>query len=274
MGIREFFKKHFCRSAAEVELLSNEIYATGVSKLKPQIVGEPLRPQPVIRIWKLGSLEHSIYPTEASINRLANILAGREEQETMDLIWGPELTVEWLPATPGINLICGPKVKLTKRDGRTYVIEYDDGNTPSTPFDIFSHYLVNKGDAADFDITAWDAVPYVVNAQGNPEPYTVVPGETQVVVIPLVLNEKQLEPAAKELLIVAAGCRGEKLVDAESEVVVEFDGWKIAVVDPEHHLISVEQNLACGIAVLNANAVRFLNVKEKVDAIREIVTGS
>lgn len=145
---------------------------------------------------------------------------------------------------------------------------------PPVPFDLFAHYVVQEGESPEFDITAWDAVPYVVNAEGTPEQYRVVPGETQSVCVPLVLTEKDFADAAKELLIVAAGCRGDKIVDEASESVIEFDGWKIAIADPEHNLIAVEKNLACGLAVMNANAVRFLNVREKVDEIRKFLTAS
>lgn len=47
-----------------------------------------------IRIWKLGSLEHKIFPTDAAIRKLASVLLNHTAGGAMDLIWGPDLTVE------------------------------------------------------------------------------------------------------------------------------------------------------------------------------------
>jgi len=45
-----------------------------------------------IRLWTLGSFDHNIYPTEAGINKLRSILSNVGTGETMDVIWGPELS--------------------------------------------------------------------------------------------------------------------------------------------------------------------------------------
>lgn len=47
-----------------------------------------------IRIWKLGSLEHRIFPTDAAIAKLSNILLNHVAGGAMDFIWGPDLTIE------------------------------------------------------------------------------------------------------------------------------------------------------------------------------------
>lgn len=44
-----------------------------------------------IRLWKLGSLEHRILPTENAIGRLADMLLNNVGGGSIDLIWGPEL---------------------------------------------------------------------------------------------------------------------------------------------------------------------------------------
>ena len=44
-----------------------------------------------IRVWKLGSLEHKILPTENAIGRLADMLLNNVGGGSIDLIWGPEL---------------------------------------------------------------------------------------------------------------------------------------------------------------------------------------
>jgi hypothetical protein len=46
-----------------------------------------------IRLWKLGSLDHRILPTEAAIARLADMLMNNVGGGSIDLIWGPELTL-------------------------------------------------------------------------------------------------------------------------------------------------------------------------------------
>lgn len=47
-----------------------------------------------IRLWKLGSLEHRILPTEAAISRLADMLMNNVGGGSIDLIWGPELQLQ------------------------------------------------------------------------------------------------------------------------------------------------------------------------------------
>jgi hypothetical protein len=47
-----------------------------------------------IRIWRLGSLEHELIPTQAAFVRLNNMLMALGSGGTMDIIWGPDLSVE------------------------------------------------------------------------------------------------------------------------------------------------------------------------------------
>lgn len=47
-----------------------------------------------IRLWKIGSLEHNVYPTEDAIQRLADGIQSLNSDGGGDLIWGPDLTVE------------------------------------------------------------------------------------------------------------------------------------------------------------------------------------
>lgn len=44
-----------------------------------------------IRVWKLGSMEHKIFPTDAAISKLSNILLNHLAGGAMDLVWGPDL---------------------------------------------------------------------------------------------------------------------------------------------------------------------------------------
>jgi hypothetical protein len=49
-----------------------------------------------VTLWKLGSLDHAIIPTNKAVNKLARILkkANKENLEEMDLIWGPDIEIE------------------------------------------------------------------------------------------------------------------------------------------------------------------------------------
>lgn len=46
-----------------------------------------------IRVWKLGSLEEKMFPTQAAITKLANQLMNNPGGGVLDLIWGPELSL-------------------------------------------------------------------------------------------------------------------------------------------------------------------------------------
>jgi hypothetical protein len=51
----------------------------------------PAKPQ-TIRLWKLGNLEHKIYPTEDGIKKFAELLLSGKGEMT-DIIWGPAIDV-------------------------------------------------------------------------------------------------------------------------------------------------------------------------------------
>jgi hypothetical protein len=44
-----------------------------------------------IRLWKLGNLDARLYPTDAIMNRLADMLVNNVGGGSMDLIWGPDI---------------------------------------------------------------------------------------------------------------------------------------------------------------------------------------
>lgn len=98
------------------------------SKLEPSAVEpgfEPqrLKPGPVIRVWRMGDLEHGIIPTKEQIDHLADILRNSNPDDGMDLIWGPDLKVSWIPTGPGVDFICGPGVKFVPVDEKTVRVE-------------------------------------------------------------------------------------------------------------------------------------------------------
>lgn len=46
------------------------------------------------RVWKLGSLEHKIYPSKEAADKLEKILKDAlGEEGVKDIIWGPDLSV-------------------------------------------------------------------------------------------------------------------------------------------------------------------------------------
>lgn len=47
-----------------------------------------------IRLWKLGSLEHKVYPTEQSFRKLKETLEKWDGISTIDIIWDDGLKVE------------------------------------------------------------------------------------------------------------------------------------------------------------------------------------
>jgi len=47
-----------------------------------------------VRLWKLGDLENKILPTKAAISRLSDILISNVGGGSIDIIWGPAITLE------------------------------------------------------------------------------------------------------------------------------------------------------------------------------------
>jgi hypothetical protein len=63
-----------------------------------------------MRLWKLGSLEHKIYPTKQAAERLAEILKDPPE----DIIWGPDISVEQIGDEPGEIIVHEMSEELAK----------------------------------------------------------------------------------------------------------------------------------------------------------------
>lgn len=72
--------------------------------------------RPVVRVWKLGSLEHRVIPTEAAVQRLAEMLMKMGDGDT-DLIWGPDLEVVEFRGTGRPNVVVGPGIRVTQEGG-------------------------------------------------------------------------------------------------------------------------------------------------------------
>lgn len=70
--------------------------------------------RPKIRLWKLGSLEHKLYPSSEAISKLAKILSKPTDGD-LDIIWGPDLEVISVEGNPeDIDIIETPDGKVIK----------------------------------------------------------------------------------------------------------------------------------------------------------------
>ena len=47
-----------------------------------------------IRLWKLGNMEHKVYPTDAAVAKLSEFLKESKGKEIFDIIWGSDVTVQ------------------------------------------------------------------------------------------------------------------------------------------------------------------------------------
>lgn len=47
-----------------------------------------------IRLWKLGSMEHGIIPTQKEFEKLTNLLKDWDGKSTVDIIWADTLSLE------------------------------------------------------------------------------------------------------------------------------------------------------------------------------------
>tara|TARA_R110000803_G_scaffold6519_2_gene21231 strand:- start:6165 stop:6386 length:222 start_codon:yes stop_codon:yes gene_type:complete len=59
----------------------------------------------MIRLWKLGSLEHKIAPNADSVKCLSKILEGLKGDGPHDIIWGPDIECQIIPDEEGENLV-------------------------------------------------------------------------------------------------------------------------------------------------------------------------
>ncbi len=74
-----------------------------------------------IRLWKLGSLEHRITPTQQGLNKLRNILKeSTAKSGEIDIVWGPELNVELIEIEDDV------KNYIVNEEGKLELIEPND----------------------------------------------------------------------------------------------------------------------------------------------------
>lgn len=73
-----------------------------------------------IVLWKLGSLEHRIMPSRQAIEKLADMLRSglqqKEIEDTMHVIWGPDLTIEVVDVPDGVQHV----VQMPNLDEQTW----------------------------------------------------------------------------------------------------------------------------------------------------------
>ncbi len=63
-----------------------------------------------VRLWTLGDIEKCIFPSKASIDLLRKMISELkpEDDDTVDFVWGPELTLQ----TFDVNLIQDCTIRL------------------------------------------------------------------------------------------------------------------------------------------------------------------
>ncbi len=66
----------------------------------------------MIRLWKLGSLEHKILPTYAAIQKLREILSQSNSLEFVDIVWGPDIEVTELKTGETISEYVVKNIRL------------------------------------------------------------------------------------------------------------------------------------------------------------------
>lgn len=47
-----------------------------------------------VRLWKLGNIEHKIYPTEKAFEKLHTLLNGWDGISTIDIVWDDTLSLQ------------------------------------------------------------------------------------------------------------------------------------------------------------------------------------
>ena len=74
-----------------------------------------------IRLWRLGSLKYGIAPTKKAAEKLKEILEKNDNIEDLDIIWGPDISVETIEgADEDIVVDCNEgAVALLKLQGYT-----------------------------------------------------------------------------------------------------------------------------------------------------------
>ena len=83
-----------------------------------------------IRIWKLGSLEYRIFPSEEAARRLNDILtsfSAKHDDEIQDIIWGPDLEVLEVGVDDAIEDYVVEKME-TSSDGKYVTIVAQNRN--------------------------------------------------------------------------------------------------------------------------------------------------
>lgn len=58
-----------------------------------------------IRVWKLGSLEHQLYPSEQAVKKLADILKEVFDDDSTDIIWGPDIELIGKSGNDNVTMI-------------------------------------------------------------------------------------------------------------------------------------------------------------------------
>jgi hypothetical protein len=87
----------------------------------------------VLRVWKLGSLEHKVFPTACAVDRLVEVVKEADEllrdgREHVNIVWDDTLAVHELRGSGAVNIVTGPGIRIVK-DGNVVRVELEDGES-------------------------------------------------------------------------------------------------------------------------------------------------
>jgi len=81
----------------------------------------PFRPS-IVRVWRLGSLDHGIMPTAAAFDHFVRLLLAAAPDDDLDIVWDPAISVLELKGTGEVNIVTGPGIRVT-REGNVVKVE-------------------------------------------------------------------------------------------------------------------------------------------------------
>lgn len=80
-----------------------------------------------LRVWRLGSAEHKVLPTQEAVDRLAEMLRNRPGGEDLDIVWDPFIDVVSVSGEGDVDIVTGPGIRVT-REGTVVRVEREPGD--------------------------------------------------------------------------------------------------------------------------------------------------
>ena len=108
MERRRFLKKIMGTAGTVIAVAIGEQKAlSGISSAGNNTSVRTIKPSEtqMLRVWKLGSLEHKILPTTEAVEKLSSLLSDWDGKTTLDIIWGPDLQVDQYDLGNGTDIV-------------------------------------------------------------------------------------------------------------------------------------------------------------------------